>query len=137
MGFYVISTTTREQSERLINMGLKIETADCLIDEKGKTYFLPPGTDVLKTMEEKKGYPSWTLDKLCYIFPKEISLNTEELNNLNEEAARRRISVHFKKHGRNVQVFGQAEGCVFLFEKFKELGYIDKEYLNENQQLCE
>lgn len=42
MGFYVISTTTREQSERLINMGLKIETADCLIDEKEKTYFLPP-----------------------------------------------------------------------------------------------
>lgn len=133
MGFYSISATTREQSERLINMGLKIETADCLIDEKGNTYFLPPETDVLKTMKEKKGYPSWTIDKLCCMFPKNILLNTEELNNLNEEAARRRISVYFKKHGRNIQIFGQAEGAVFIFEKFKEMGWIDCEILNENQ----
>lgn len=129
MGFYFISATTREQSERLINMGLKIETADCLIDEKGNTYFLPPETDVLKTMKEKKGYPSWTIDKLCLMFPRNISLNTEELNNLNEEAARRRISVHFKKHGRNIQIFGQAEGAVFIFEKFKGMGWIDNRFL--------
>lgn len=129
MGFYFISATTREQSERLINMGLKIETADCLIDEKGNTHFLPPETDVLKTMKEKKGYPSWTIDKLCCMFPKNISLTTEELDSLNEEAARRRISVHFKKHGRNIQISGQAEGAVFIFEKFKGMGWIDNRFL--------
>lgn len=116
----MLSATTREQSERLINMGLKIETADCLIDEKGNTHFLPPETDVLKTMKEKKGYPSWTIDKLCLMFPRNISLNTEELNNLNEEAARRRISVHFKKHGRNIQISGQAEGAVFILRSLRK-----------------
>lgn len=136
MRMFLIPTTTRNQSERLIEMGLNPATADCLIDNKsGNTHYLTLGTDVLKMMKDRDAYPSWTLDKLSLMFPSNIMPDKEDIDKLNSEARRRSLHISFevkRKSGYKFCMYGDGgECCVFLFEKFKEMGYIDNRFLKE------
>ena len=70
--------TTREQSERLVAMGLKPETADMMWDAitviKGKpvqepmwslrTYYYPKKSSILYDNEEQVFIPAWSLNRL-------------------------------------------------------------------------
>lgn len=134
MRMFLIPTTTRNQSERLIELGLNLATADCFIDNKsGNTHYLTPGADILEMMKEKDAYPSWTLDKLSLMFPPNIMPDKEDIDKLNSEARKRNLQISFEakcKSDYKFYIFGDyGECCVFLFEKFKEMGYIDKRFL--------
>lgn len=89
--------TTREQSERLIAMGLKPETADMMWDAitviRGKPvqepmwslrpYYYPKKSSVLYDNEEQVFIPAWSLHRLLCLYGadytiKEVYNNAEE-----------------------------------------------------------
>ena len=74
MNFKTPISTTREQSERLLALGLKPETADCYIEcaPSGKdfTYIRQPyNEDIFK---RNNIIPSWSLARLLEMMPTEI-----------------------------------------------------------------
>lgn len=75
MKFNTQICTTREQSERLLALGLKKETADCFIwhcDNKDYTALNSPDSLV----EERKGdIYAWSLHRLMELCPKSIHLD--------------------------------------------------------------
>lgn len=62
--------TTKEQSERLLALGLKKETADCTLAVGGDGKFIP----VARTFPRHppKAYPAWSLHRLWELLPKSI-----------------------------------------------------------------
>ena len=67
--------TTREQSERLLSLGLKKETADMVL--------IPScdwdGTDVIRVgalwLKDSWSSPAWSLHRLCDMMPKNIAID--------------------------------------------------------------
>ena len=78
--------TTREQSERLIALGLKKETADMVLlkemvyDEEnhctrdGDNYLIRP-IDYLEGEEHRGHIPAWSLHRLIEMMPKNIAID--------------------------------------------------------------
>lgn len=74
--------TTREQSERLLALGLKLETADmylekCRLPEAGDYYLhtLPDGIDVKHWFSARMNrdiIPAWSLSRLLELLPVEV-----------------------------------------------------------------
>lgn len=82
--------TTREQSKRLLELGLKPETADCMYFAMSKSYH---GTDIptgdrrynlvlffqdeipLMSKEEYEYIPAWSLHRLIELLPQHIHLD--------------------------------------------------------------
>lgn len=69
--------TTKEQSERLLALGLKQETADCILVQnpfKEDNYIMFPIVDVDETLENEMQddpIPAWSLHRLLYLIPNE------------------------------------------------------------------
>ena len=73
--------TTREQSERLLALGLKKETADmmwanCMGNSSGTTYYLAVGTPHYNC-----DIPAWSLDRLMELVPHRYGEYCEYANN--------------------------------------------------------
>jgi hypothetical protein len=72
--------TTREQSERLLALGLKKETADCILVEnpfKPNNYVMFPIVDVDETLENEMNsepIPAWSLHRLIEMIPTFIDI---------------------------------------------------------------
>lgn len=65
--FNTTSGTTPEQSERLLKMGLKPETADLVLDRDG-TYFNPLPKSMPWLLADTKWFvPAWSLSRLVAI----------------------------------------------------------------------
>ena len=70
MNFTSQICTTREQSERLLTLGLKKETADCILVEnafKKDSYLTFPIVDIDETFENEmhdEPISAWSLDRL-------------------------------------------------------------------------
>ena len=63
--------TSREQSERLLALGLKKETADCC-------YYYYDGEYLIAFAEDAKyesDIPAWSLHRLCDMMPKNIAID--------------------------------------------------------------
>lgn len=66
--------TTKEQSERLLGLGLKKETADCILVEnpfKKDRYVMFPIVDIDETLENEMGdepIPAWSLHRLIEMY---------------------------------------------------------------------
>ena len=58
--------TTREQSERLLALGLKNETADCTLAVGDDGKFIPVATRAFPR-HHPKAYPAWSLGRLLEI----------------------------------------------------------------------
>jgi hypothetical protein len=58
--------TTREQSERLLALGLKKETADCTLAVGDDGKFIPVATRAFPR-HHPKAYPAWSLGRLLEI----------------------------------------------------------------------
>ena len=65
MNFKSQICTTKEQSERLIALGLKKETADMWYPHFAKTYPIPLADEVLTTDD----IPAWSLGRLIEMMP--------------------------------------------------------------------
>ena len=80
--------TTREQSERLLILGLKKETADMTIHIKNDGgwyvtadpfYEWEDDVDILPTLEETEQIlPAWSLGRLIKLMPRTAIIHTEE-----------------------------------------------------------
>ena len=68
--------TTREQSDRLLALGLNKETADCallpLTDEVTSVLVKPSTNDIKFTI------PAWSLGRLIKLMPRTATLHTQE-----------------------------------------------------------
>ena len=82
--------TSREQSERLLSLGLKKETADCYLFEYDKEKY--------KVIAE-----SWldlTADKEYYSQYKDVCIPAWSIHRLIEILGPHRLPIHFRKKGR-------------------------------------
>ena len=64
--------TTREQSERLLELGLKKETADMRWERISEKYAYYPST---KTPYASSDIPAWSLHRLIEMMPKNIAID--------------------------------------------------------------
>ena len=63
--------TTKEQSERLLELGLKPETADCCLDDVIEGIYSPMA---LKKVFESQ-IPAWSLHRLIELCPESINID--------------------------------------------------------------
>lgn len=76
MNFTSQICTTKEQSERLMSLGLKKETADCILVQNpfyADEYVMFPIVDIDETLENEmrdEPIPAWSLHRLIKIYSK-------------------------------------------------------------------
>ena len=73
--------TTKEQSERLLALGLKKETADCVVSSIGSKDHLIHTEEPIYVMESLNSkripnYPAWSLHRLIEMMPDKIAYPT-------------------------------------------------------------
>ena len=131
MNFKTPISTTREQSERLLAMGLKPETADMCYN----LYFasVPPeinnyGADLYK---DKRLIPSWSLARLLEMMPQYIDEREEVLLMIEPPLivyydTRYKGRQHFTT---NPNIF---DNCIAMIDWLIRNGHFNKEYLIEN-----
>jgi len=113
--------TTLKQSERLTNLGLKVETADfmwMLIDPKKgwSLYFLEEKYRTEDYIKSVKAVPAWSLDMLIGILAKYSSMGyIQVLQEMDYEYSRHRKSLY--------------DVVINLIEKRIEEGTFNKNYL--------
>ena len=114
--------TSKEQSERLLALGLKKETADCILVEdafKKNNYLIFPVADIDETLENEMSsepIPAWSLHRLLCLLPREYIYDIDF----------QRIMQDF--------VFGTQdmyEEMISCIETLIEDGYIYEEYLEK------
>lgn len=75
MNFNSQICTTKEQSERLLTLGLKPETADCILVQNpfsiDEYVMFPRVTDDTGDIDSTTAIPAWSLHRLLYIIPNE------------------------------------------------------------------
>ena len=130
MNFKTPISTTREQSERLLALGLKPETADMCYN----LYFAsaPPeinnyGADLYK---DKRFIPSWSLARLLEMMPKYIDEKEEVLLMIEPPLViyydtRYKGQQHFTT---NPDIF---DNCIAMIDWLIRNGHFNKEYLIE------
>ena len=109
--------TTREQSERLLALGLKKETADMFYDyckdRIGYTWYLVPKP---ATLGDKRSIPAWSLHRLIEMIDDECVIH---LSN---------FSISGKVFTISNNLYDNICNCIeWLIKK----GYFNKEYLKE------
>ena len=117
--------TSIEQSERLLSLGLKKETADCCYYYYDGEYFIAFAEDA----KYPSDIPAWSLHRLIEMMPEEMyggllcifkdSIRYEELIMDRPEA-------HFEVIGDNIY-----ENAISCIEWLIKEGYFPKEYLEE------
>ena len=118
--------TSREQSERLLALGLKKETADCC-------YYYYDGEYLIAFAEDAKypsDIPAWSLHRLIEMMPEEmygglLCIFKDSIRY--EEVIMDRLEAHFEVVGDNMY-----ENAISCIEWLIKEGYFNKEYLNGN-----
>ena len=105
--------TTKEQSERLLALGLKKETADMALhfscmDMDGNAYYIP-----YTIGHQCNGIPAWSLHRLMEM----------AFNSLNDADADAEDEIYF------IRQKNPFESMLELFEWLIKEGYFNKEYL--------
>lgn len=131
MNFKTPISTTREQSERLLALGVKPETADLCYN----CYFVSIPLDVnhrgANLFKDKKFIPSWSLARLLEMMPKYIDEKEEVLLMIEPPLViyydtRYKGQQHFTT---NPDIF---DNCIAMIDWLIRNGHFKKEYLIEN-----
>ena len=118
--------TTKEQSERLLALGLKKETADMTIvgvfigtNEDGTLAF----DDVPNAHPPmlKKDLPAWSLHRLLFLIPEEVNIDGFKFP-LRSDAIRGLEDADY-----------MYERLIGIIERVIEQGYFNKDYLEEKK----
>ena len=112
--------TTREQSERLLALGLKKETADCCYYYYDAEYLIAFSEDA----KYPSDIPAWSLHRLIEMMPNCIP-NQGWLSFGHQ-------GLHYSK-GYGVAYDGLYESIIRMYEWLIKEGYFNKEYLDEHQ----
>ena len=127
--------TSREQSERLLGLGLKKETADMFYDyckdRIGYTWYLVPKP---ATLGDKRSIPAWSLHRLLSLLPDYIVVNSSSGLNPNFYLNIRDGFVSYKDN-RGFS-YGSTSGNMYdaitsMISFLIKEGYFPKEYLEE------
>lgn len=136
--------TSREQSERLLALGLKKETADCNLTNyslKGKGYqddWQVGTVPYCEVLEEWNKFakdscweliPAWSLHRMIEMMPEEmygglLCIFKDSIRY--EEVIMDRLEAHFEVVGDNMY-----ENAISCIEWLIKEGYFNKEYLEE------
>jgi hypothetical protein len=109
--------TTKEQSERLMSLGLKKETADCILVQNpfyADEYVMFPIVDIDETLENEMSdepIPTWSLDRLISMIS---DSNTSE-----------NYKVEFYTK------LNRYDEAIALIQSMIHIGQFNKEYLTE------
>ena len=117
--------TDKNQSERLLALGLKKETADCC-------YYYHDGEYLIAFAEDAKypsDIPAWSLHRLIEMMPEEmygglLCIFKDSIRY--EEVIMDRLEAHFEAVGDNMY-----ENAISCIEWLIKEGYFNKEYLEE------
>lgn len=132
--------TSREQSERLLKLGLKKETADCAIFLNGDNEFIQC-SDYWGWKEQANMFPAWSLHRLFSLIPKEFEVDVIPMYGKNY---RMPIELHIlsdlsivytdlsKEVYKGFYYTSIYDSLISCIEWQVEQGYFNKEYLNEN-----
>lgn len=113
--------TSKEQSEKLLALGLKMETADCIhfhTKEKGWEILILEKGDTAKYVEGFE-IPAWSLHRLLFLIPKEVHINGF-ICFLRADVIMRLVDANF--------IY---ERLIGMIEKLIKQGFIDKNYLKD------
>lgn len=72
MKFNLLPTTTVEQSNRLLEYGIKPETADGYYEEDGHVIIARDDYDLEVALHYRHLPPAWSLSRLIEMFPREV-----------------------------------------------------------------
>lgn len=95
--------TSREQSERLLALGLKKETVDCyLFEQDGETSIVAkPYSEIEKQLEglphDCAIYPAWSLGRLIEMYAERYISCSMNLKDLTYEWIINEIEIHIKE----------------------------------------
>ena len=130
--------TSKEQSERLLALGLKKETADMYYAKHWQTAVVKKhDADVL----EKENFPAWSLHRLFSLIPKEFEIDVIPMYGENYKMP---IELHIlpdlsivytdlaKEDYKGFYYINIYDSLIACIEWQVEQGYFNKEYLNEN-----
>ena len=126
--------TSREQSERLLALGLKKETADCVWIEMSKDDWRVDanGWKEYYSIIEEGIVPAWSLYRLIEMMPEEMYGGLlcifKDLIRY-EEVIMDRLEAHFEAVGDNMY-----ENAISCIEWLIKEGHFPKEYLNETTE---
>lgn len=133
MNFKSPISTTREQSERLLALGLKPETADCYIEcaPSGKDFTYIRQTYNEDIFKRNNIIPSWSLARLLEMMPQYIDEREEVLLMIEPPLivyydTRYKGQQHFTT---NPNIF---DNCIAMIDWLIRNGHFNKEYLIEN-----
>lgn len=133
MNFKTPISTTREQSERLLTLGVKPETADCYIEfaPSGKDFIYikqPYNEDIFK---RSNVIPSWSIARLLEMMPQYIDKREEVLLMIEPP-----LIVYYDTRYKGQQHFTTYpdifDNCISMIDWLIRNGHFKKEYLIEN-----
>lgn len=119
--------TTREQSERLLALGLKKETADCC-------YYYYDGEYLIAFAEDAKypsDIPAWSLHRLIEMMPESIHLDSFANTHYYRTLRPSKI-IYIQDDCTWLRQFNKQndfDNCVDMIEWLIKEGYFPKEYL--------
>ena len=126
--------TTREQSERLLALGLKKETADMCwtkVGPKSRTYYVPELAPI--NMVSWRHTPAWSLHRLIEIMPTTIKSRYGYVNlAVNAELVQYQYYDEDYMHNECCQHFNDGtlyDNIIDCIEWLIKEGYFNKEYL--------
>lgn len=117
--------TTREQSERLLSLGLKMETADMRWERIGEMYDYYASA---KKPYVSSDIPAWSLHRLLLLLPEEIRIerNFYSIAVVNDSIQIVDALADIYKYFMSMNVYGELIDCI---EWLIKEGYFNKEYL--------
>lgn len=130
MNFKTQISTTREQSERLVELDVKPETADMCFDDYGlliaTTY-----SELKEHLCDVKLTPSWSLSRLLEMMPKYID-KREEVLLMIEPPIIAYYDTQYKGRQHFTTYPNIFENCISMIDWLIRNGHFNKKYLIEN-----
>ena len=124
--------TTREQSERLLSLGLKKETADMWYPHFAPSFPIPlTEDDYVHELNNDGDTPAWSLHRIWILMPK--SINTDKRRYYLQMNAKGDIGYFSDNYHALEYFYGNEtiyDDCISCIEWLIKEGYFPKEYLN-------
>ena len=133
MNFKTPISTTREQSERLLALGVKPETADCYIEcaPSGKDFTYISQTYNEDIFKRSNVIPSWSLARLLEMMPQYIDEREEVLLMIEPP-----LIFYYDTRYKGQQHFTTnpniSDNCIAMIDWLIRNRHFKKEYLIEN-----
>lgn len=118
--------TTIEQSKKLLELGLKPETADCYNREEEWDYSCWIGKPLLHN-----DIPAWSLHRLIAMLPFKTDLNSDTSRRLRILPSTDNNFIVIYKEYKVMEELSLYDSIISIIEKVIKDGYFKKEYLKE------